>query len=632
METILNNELIWFASEDFNHADQPYLPPLLSESFAKWRSEAAQITASDEGYFILVDDCGRRHGVSGNTSSFQLEQGDLNILLQSVISEAIRGGSPAVRSHGEFKVMAVPLLKRTEDAVFAVFLYAALQHTSMTEATIQACAMHYRSCFYYIFEQIYMKAIIEQEERMVREARRGEALLIASRKMYNQNDVSSVLSELLKGVEILYESSEAHLYLSQDHVHGDPRVHPLVFDVMAHDIIAEAFLNEKPVIEPYANGQLAIAVPLTGKQAAYGILKILIASDNWNDSDLHIIRLFADTAGSAFENAKLYEQSNMLIKELRLINEMTKRLNQSLSLKEIFQFATNELLSIFQADYCCILQLSKESDSFEVKASNVPMLVKTKFAIEYGFSGIVYRTKEPLIISDYMNSSAVSSTLMDNTDSRSLIAAPIFVEGEVIGVILIAHRIANYFSYENYKLLQVISTHVGLAIANASLHAEVRRMVITDNLTGLHARHYLNEQIVNKQRYDSCGSLILADIDLFKQINDTFGHLIGDEILVQVSSIIQTAIRSGDIAARWGGEELAIYLPKIGIEQARVIAERIRDQVSSKTNPRVTVSCGVSEWQSTHEKISVESLFYRADMALYDAKHKGRNRIVVAAE
>jgi diguanylate cyclase (GGDEF)-like protein len=251
------------------------------------------------------------------------------------------------------------------------------------------------------------------------------------------------------------------------------------------------------------------------------------------------------------------------------------------------------------------------------------------FSTEYGFCGIIYRTKEPLIISDYWNTRVVTSKLMDNTGSRSLIATPIFVEGEVVGVIFVANKVPNFFSYENYKLLQVMSTHIGLAVTNASLHAEVRRMVITDNLTGLHARHYLDEQIQNRLHKDAFGSLILVDIDYFKQVNDTFGHQVGDQILIKVSEIIKSVIRQGDIAARWGGEELAVYLPDVRKEQAQLIAERIRQRVLEETEPSVTVSCGVSEWALDHEKISVESLFYRADMALYDAKNRGRNCIMV---
>jgi diguanylate cyclase (GGDEF)-like protein len=304
-------------------------------------------------------------------------------------------------------------------------------------------------------------------------------------------------------------------------------------------------------------------------------------------------------------------------------------LNQSLKLSEIFSFASSELINIFGADFCCVLQLDKNENEMVVQASNLPIMFQEKFSIDYGFSGLVYTTKEPIIISDYWSNPVVQSKLMEVTGSRSMIASPILIKNEVMGVILVTHRFPNYFSYDNYKLLQVLSGHIGLTIANASLHAEVKRMVITDNLTGLYARHYLDEQVNFYQKKDFCGSLIVVDIDNFKGVNDTFGHLIGDKILIQVSGIIKTCIRDSDIAARWGGEELAIYLPQVSIDQAVRIAERIRNRVFNETNPQVTVSCGVSDWHWEDEKISVELLFYKSDMALYKAKHEGKNQIKV---
>lgn len=97
----------------------------------------------------------------------------------------------------------------------------------------------------------------------------------------------------------------------------------------------------------------------------------------------------------------------------------------------------------------------------------------------------------------------------------------------------------------------------------------------------------------------------------------------------QVSEIVTSSVRSEDVCARWGGEELAIYMPQVSVRQALDYAEVIRKRVAEETRPPVTVSSGIAEWSWMDEKVSVESLFYRADMALYSAKNGGRNRIVV---
>src|SRR5690606_7770454 len=456
--------------------------------------------------------------------------------------------------------------------------------------------------FYRVFESVFVKEIMLQKTLVDKEATHRERLFLVSKRLYDQIDAESVVREMLHSLEELYQDSEIYLYLSQDHLEGDHRVRPLEFRNSSNDIVTEAFLEGKCCIDRNHPGYIRLAIPMNGKQAAYGVLCIEINRTHWDESDLPAFMLIADTAGSAFENAKLYEQSNLLINELRIINEMTKRLNQSLRSREIYQYATVELLKIFKADYCCVLQLDRNRNEFKVRASNLESLLGKTYTNDYGFTGIVYRTKEALFTSDYWNTQTVPSELMEDTNSRSLIGAPIFIDGEVVGVILVTHRQANYFSYDNFKLLQVVSTHIGLAVTNASLHAEMHKMIITDQLTNLHVRHYLDEQIQRKQRSDTQGSLILVDIDFFKGINDTFGHQVGDRVLIQVCAIIRSSIRNGDIAARWGGEELAIYLPNVTAIRAAQIAERIRKRVEYETNPKVTVSCGVSEWDQSHEK------------------------------
>ncbi|MDQ8733479.1 diguanylate cyclase [Paenibacillus sp. LHD-38] len=627
VDTSADSQPVWFISEDISDADEPMLTPLFQDSFNQWVNEAAGLASFEVGEFLLFNKEAIEISFAGSQQREANENGKET--LKRLVRSAVSNGGPCIEETEDKFIAAVPICRRNDGSVFCVLAYMSSTAAHTDLINLQICALHFRSCFYHKFEQIYVKDLLLQQHRAEKDAKRRDALFQAAKRLYDQIDVASVISELLRSLEQLYPNSEVHLYLSQDHLNGDPRVKPLVFKNAEHDLVAKAFLNGKSVTEHDRDGSLRLAVPMTGKQAAYGVLCFSIGPGLWDEADLPAFLMLAETSGSAFENAKLYEQSNLLINELRLINELTKRLNQSLKLKDIFQFATSELLTIFDADYCCVLQLHKEKNQFIVMSSNFPGLTNEQFSPDYGFCGMVYRTREPLIISDYWHTRVVTSMLMDNTASRSLIAAPIMVDGVVVGVILVTHKMPNFFSYENYKLLQVMSTHIGLAVTNASLHAEVRRMVITDILTGLHARHYLNEQIQRRQRKDPIGSLILVDIDLFKRINDTYGHQVGDRILIQVSDIVRSAIRNGDIAARWGGEELAVYLPGIRAEQAYRIAERIRQHVEKETDPVVTVSCGVSEWTFEDEKISVESLFYRADMALYEAKNNGRNCIFV---
>lgn len=628
-ETVgINFPDIWFTEEDFHDADEPYLPKLMSDSMNSWFNDAKDMTLFKKGKFYICSKTG---------NIIKSPQINLSLEWLNAVDDSILEVVKLTLSVDEFTqyikdgcvYSALPVRRRRDGVVFAVFMFITAKEETVTEEVLEAYMKHYRTHFYRSFEGFFVREIMHQKILIDKEASHRERLFLISKRLYDQINPQSVVREMLQSLEELYQDSVIHLYLSQDHLEGDNRVRPLEFKNSADDIVTEAFLEGKHCIDRSSADTIRLAIPMNGKQAAYGVLCIEFKKDHWDELDLPAFMLIADTAGSAFENAKLYEQSNLLINELRLINEMAKRLNQSLKSREIFQFTTNELLKIYSADYCCLLQLDSESKNFVVKSSNLDSLIGKNYSIDYGFTGIVYRTKEAIITSDYWHTHPVSSELMEETKARSLIAAPIFVDGEVAGVIIVIHRDANYFTYDNYKLLQVMSSHIGLAVTNATLHAEMRKMVITDNLTNLRVRHYLDEQIHRRQSIDYQGALILVDIDYFKLVNDTHGHQTGDKILIQVASIVKSSIRANDIAARWGGEELAIYLPNISSSTAIQIAERIRLRVETETSPKVTVSCGVSEWDSAQEKISVESLFYRADMALYQSKNNGRNCINV---
>jgi len=616
---------IWYVHEDIQETDEPYVVHLLEDSFYQWLSEMEAMGMSNFNC-DLFDASGTRIADCKSEIEDKDYCREIAQLSAQVSAQALKTGTYIEAE--DKSMVAVPVMKRSEKRPFAVLVWSGLVEDVATHG-LRSAALHYRTVFYHRFEHVFVRDMILQQQMEEKEARRRDTLTLAAKRLHDQHDVSSVVHELLLNLESCYPHSQIDLYLSQDFVKDDERIKPLIIRNAADDLYAKAFLESKPSLERDEDGSVRLGIPMGGKQAVYGVLGITMSGENWDESELRAFIMLADTAGSAFENAKLYEQSNLLIGELQLINELTKHLNQSLHLNEIFQFAMTELLHIFRADYCCILQFRPGDKLLRVMSSNLPTITNENYSTEQGYSGIVFQTKEPVIVSDYWSNKLTASKLMESTGSRSLIATPILAGPEIVGVIMVAHKLPHFFSYENYKLLQVLSTHIGLAVSNASLHAEVRRMVITDNLTGLHARHYLNEQIQNRQRKDPCGSLVLVDIDHFKRINDTYGHQVGDQILITVSEVIRSCIRETDIAARWGGEELAVYLPQIRSEQAYRVAERIRSRVEQRTNPAVTVSCGLSEWTFEDDKISVETLFYRADMALYEAKKGGRNQIFI---
>jgi len=628
----------WLQKQELTEADMPYVHELLASGFAEWLEEVegfpwlsgTMAMLHPDGTSVAVHAAGE-----ADADFADWREGDVGPTAAGIALETCRPTFVRAEEHRyaplkDYDSLAVPIFTRTTGFPCAVVACLLPKGTAMAGdlKLLQAAALHIRSCIYRGFENMFVGGLLRERKLSMREETRRSILFDVMRRLNDHIDVENVLAEVLDSLEQLYPICRADLFLSQDYTSPNEKVKPLAFHLHDMDLCKAAFLDGK-MREEISAGRHRMAVPLAGKQGVYGVLRLELPESQFDAADVSFLTMLAGAAGAAFEKAKLHEQANVLVGELRLINELTHRLNSSLKLSETMQFASAELLNIFKSDFCCILQYDTASQRFIVMSSNVGEMNGVTFSKEYGFCGVMWSTKEPIILSDYCSATPVVSQLMDVTVSRSLLASPLLLNGEVIGAVMITKREPNHFSYDNYKLLQVLSAHLGLAISNATLHAEVRRMVITDNLTGLYARHYLNERIGRKQLRDSSGSLIVVDIDHFKKINDTYGHQVGDDILIQVSGIIRTSIRDSDIAARWGGEELAIYLPLLSLEQTHKVAERIRQRVEAETNPQVTVSCGISEWRLADDKISVETLFYKADMALYEAKHHGRNCIVV---
>ena len=164
------------------------------------------------------------------------------------------------------------------------------------------------------------------------------------------------------------------------------------------------------------------------------------------------------------------------------------------------------------------------------------------------------------------------------------------------------------------------------------LHEQMSLMAYTDPLTNiynrLHFGHFLDAEIDRVKRYGGTFSIIFFDLDRFKEVNDEYGHLVGDEVLKRVAEVVEKANRNADIFARYGGEEFIILAPATDIAGARVHAERLRNDIEHHRFSEIsnlTCSFGVAEYKPDADDVT--SLFKRADTALYNAKKLGRNRV-----
>lgn len=510
------------------------------------------------------------------------------------------------------------------------FLYALFLHLPQEET-----AVRYDESDVAFLQEVAEKASsalwrVMLSEDLRREANKKNLLYQLMSKIQASIDVNEVLHEIVSSIPSLYPNYSVELFLT---VEPDATTPVKQLSLHGDEVTTStrAYLEGNLIVEEtHENGQAktVIAAPLLGKQGIYGVLQLtsdqpVLPSKNETD----YISILADTAGKAFENAQLYQQSRNLIRELRLINEMARQLNRSLNLSEILEFVTTMMRATFDAEFCAILRKEPGTTRFRVLSSSIPEYNgKTLHDDEKPLQQIL-ENKQTLLLAQ-PGTGPLPFSLMP---SCSLMGVPLMVEGEAGGILLVADSRYHFFSFDDYKLLEIFGQHASLAMTNAVLHTEMERMVVTDNLTNLYTRRYLNERVRASLEQDGYGSLILIDIDYFKRVNDTYGHQVGDEVLIQVANLIRRNIRDTDIAARWGGEELAIYLPRVDENTAHAIAERIRCCVAQETSPQVTISSGLAKWtRNSDAKLSVEALFHQADVALYEAKNSGRNQVVLA--
>jgi diguanylate cyclase (GGDEF)-like protein len=190
------------------------------------------------------------------------------------------------------------------------------------------------------------------------------------------------------------------------------------------------------------------------------------------------------------------------------------------------------------------------------------------------------------------------------------------------------------FDEDDVRRLEGLAERVAPAIENARRFREARQLADLDSLTGLHNRRYFHETLAREvdraQRYQRRLSLVIVDVDGFKEINDRIGHLAGDGVLAEIADRIRQVVRSADIPCRVGGDEFAVIVPEVEVGQARQLVGRIQRAVSAQPIARagrVRVSAGVADLQPNDNPTS---LFERGDESLYSAKHAGKGGLAAA--
>ncbi len=442
-------------------------------------------------------------------------------------------------------------------------------------------------------------------------------------KIHSSMHIDVVLEEIIRTLQNVYPSFTYHLLLSHDnHLRGNLPIKTLVLDEREKQTAAlRAFLTGQVQCEEMeAPPRSVLYAPIKGVQAVYGVIEIIAPyAAPFPKREIHFISLLASTAGSALENAKLYEQSRRLVSDLQLINDTMRELNARPRLQEGIEYMVAQIRRSFGAEEVGFFLFA--DGRRELLPGSTPFFADAAAGRYVEWVEERRRSGNDIIFAGDVHPS-VSGPF------RSVMAALMQQNNEAKGVCIVLAREPYRFTFDMFKLLESLIQHSTLAFTNAILREELEKLVVTDYLTKLHTRRYLDETIQTSMKCDERGAFILIDIDNFKQINDLYGHQTGDDVLIQVAELVRAYIRDDDVAARWGGEELAVYLPNVALADAVLVARRIVEKVRRHTVPPVTVSCGISSW-SPHGSKDAEQLFKQADAALYMAKETGKNCIFV---
>lgn len=467
------------------------------------------------------------------------------------------------------------------------------------------------------FQHYAFVSSVSKEDRFYKE------LFQATKRFHSSMNIECVLNEMVDTLKRVFPHYFYSLNLTIDKNDIELPVH--LFEIEnTRSMAMEAYVSGEVKVEHLTQANKSVLyVPIKGKQGVYGLLKVDCPLFQLSNERIEFIRLLVETGGSALENAKLYQQSRRFIADLQLINETSRQLNSNLRFSDTILFLQSKILSSFGASACGFIFIEK--DGYKVLEGSSPIFLDESGKMYISYVGKrMEEEKDSIFIGD------IARKITDRKfPYRSLMAVPMFESDMLKGFCIVLKDSAYGFTFDMYKLLQSLIYHSTLALTNSLLREELERLVITDHLTNLYSRNYLESKMSESLQNDEQGSFLLIDIDDFKKINDTYGHQVGDEVIVQVAKIIQSVSGQKGIAARWGGEELSIYFPHLTVNEAEKLSQRIVVEVEEKTNPKVTVSCGMSQWYKGSGE-DVESLFKKADQALYVSKATGKNKMTIS--
>lgn len=376
-----------------------------------------------------------------------------------------------------------------------------------------------------------------------------------------------------------------------------------------------------------------LAIPLMVREEIVGVLDCQSDRiDHFDHGTVELLTLFSTQASIALENARLYSLERQRARQLQAINTIAQQSTAVMELEELLARVCSIIQQAFQVSHVSLF-LREEGDL--VLRAHEGSLTPC-----FPLGGRFSASQRP-----WSQVIATSGTIVENNlkevpeparifkESASRLSIPLISFGQTLGVLTLHSSNHDAFRENDLQSLESVADICANSIQNAHYVERVKQLAYLDGLTGIFNRRFFElrimEEIERARRYGTGMAVIMADIDQFKRLNDEFGHLLGDEVLRQVSSLFHQQLRKIDVVCRYGGEEFAILLTQTNAQQAMAIAEKLRKLVEGWQFPGVprtiTVSAGVAAFPTDGR--TRDEIIRAADNGLYAAKQSGRNRV-----
>jgi diguanylate cyclase (GGDEF)-like protein len=335
---------------------------------------------------------------------------------------------------------------------------------------------------------------------------------------------------------------------------------------------------------------------------------------------------------------------NRQIQEMEIFHGVAKALTSSLDLDSILQTIMEKMAEYFRPDNWSLLMVDEEREElyFAIAIGNAAETLKNvRLKVGEGIAGWVAKHGERLVVPDVMRDPRFAKRIDEMTEweTHSIICIPVRSKHRVLGVIQLVNVNMDGFGEAELFFLQSLCDYAAIAIENAKSVERIQELTITDDCTGLfNARHLyktLEAEVYRSSRFGYEFSVIFIDLDHFKQVNDTHGHLIGSKLLAEIGYLIKAQLRLIDFAFRYGGDEFVVLLPQTGKDAALVVARRMRDLLRAsvfckeeKLNLNVRASMGMATFP--HDAKTPHDIIRQADEMMYLVKNTTRDNIGIA--